>query len=114
MQQLRLANRRWGSGCSRRCCPRLRYQFLRHSRHLRSRTERGTFGQSAQGPSPSSDHRDEVRYKAGRSEVLLGKALKGRRHQAIIATKFGIKLGEAEVGADPSYIRKSLDDRLMA
>ena len=51
-------------------------------------------------------------YGAGQSEVFLGKALKGRRHQAIIATKFGIKLGEAEGGADPSYIRKSLDGSL--
>jgi aryl-alcohol dehydrogenase-like predicted oxidoreductase len=51
-------------------------------------------------------------YGAGQSEVFLGKALRGRRHQAVIATKFGMKLGEAEGGADPSYIRKSLDGSL--
>jgi len=51
-------------------------------------------------------------YGMGQSEEFLGKALKGRRHQAIIATKFGMKLGEAEGGADPNYIRKSLDGSL--
>jgi aryl-alcohol dehydrogenase-like predicted oxidoreductase len=51
-------------------------------------------------------------YGAGQSEEFLGKALKGRRGQAIIATKFGMKLGEADGGADPTYIRKSIDGSL--
>lgn len=32
-------------------------------------------------------------YSDGESEVLLGKALKGRRHDAIVATKFGNPMG---------------------
>lgn len=32
-------------------------------------------------------------YSGGESEVLLGKALKGRRHDAIVATKFGNPMG---------------------
>src|SRR5262249_20586018 len=51
-------------------------------------------------------------YGAKQSEEFLGKALKRRRHQAIIATKFGMKLGEAQGGADPTYIRKSIDASL--
>ena len=51
-------------------------------------------------------------YGAGQSEEFLGRALKGRRHQAIIATKFGMKSGEATGGADPSYIRESLNRSL--
>jgi aryl-alcohol dehydrogenase-like predicted oxidoreductase len=51
-------------------------------------------------------------YGAGQSEEFLGKALRGRRHQAVMATKFGMKLGEAEGGANSSYIRKSLDGSL--
>jgi aryl-alcohol dehydrogenase-like predicted oxidoreductase len=31
-------------------------------------------------------------YGAGQSEEFLGKALKGRRNKAIIATKFGMKI----------------------
>jgi aryl-alcohol dehydrogenase-like predicted oxidoreductase len=46
-------------------------------------------------------------YGAGHSEVVLGNALKGRRSQAVIATKFGHIVNEAEgmVYAD--------DDRLL-
>ncbi|MGE0393902.1 MAG: aldo/keto reductase [Vicinamibacterales bacterium] len=40
----------------------------------------------------------------GESEVLLGQALKGRRHQAVIATKFS--------KADPASMRSSLDTSL--
>ncbi len=35
-------------------------------------------------------------YGAGHSEVVLGEALKGRRDQAVIATKFGHMVNEAE------------------
>jgi aryl-alcohol dehydrogenase-like predicted oxidoreductase len=51
-------------------------------------------------------------YGAGQSEEFLGKAIKGRRHQAIIATKFGMKLGDAKGGADSKYILESLDGSL--
>jgi len=35
-------------------------------------------------------------YGAGHSEIVLGKALKGRRSEAVIATKFGHIINEAE------------------
>jgi aryl-alcohol dehydrogenase-like predicted oxidoreductase len=51
-------------------------------------------------------------YGAGDSEKFLGAALKGRRQKAIIATKFGIKMGEGKEGADPKYVREALDASL--
>src|SRR5213593_924442 len=52
-------------------------------------------------------------YGAGESEEFLGKALKGRREKAIIATKFGIKMGEGKEGARPEYVRQALDASLQ-
>src|SRR6476660_9114490 len=52
-------------------------------------------------------------YGAGQSEEFLGKALKGRRNKAIIATKFGIKMGDGKEGARPEYIRQALDASLQ-
>src|SRR4029453_12279990 len=52
-------------------------------------------------------------YGAGQSEEFLGKALNGRRNRAIIATKFGIKMGEGKEGARPQYIRQALDASLQ-
>ncbi|HLH77580.1 MAG TPA: aldo/keto reductase [Candidatus Binataceae bacterium] len=45
-------------------------------------------------------------YNRGRSEEFLGKALRGRRHQAIIATKFGNPVGprESDRGASRQHI----------
>jgi len=51
-------------------------------------------------------------YGAGQSEEYLGRALKGRREQAIIATKFGMKAGEGNQGARPEYVKKALDASL--
>src|SRR6478672_10116633 len=51
-------------------------------------------------------------YGSGQSEEFLGRALKGRRHKAIIATKFGMKMGEGQEGARPEYIRRALDASL--
>src|SRR5215813_12109080 len=51
-------------------------------------------------------------YGAGQSEEFLGKALKGRRDQAIIATKFGVKMGDGKEGARPEYVRQALDASL--
>jgi aryl-alcohol dehydrogenase-like predicted oxidoreductase len=51
-------------------------------------------------------------YGSGQSEEFLGKALKGRRQKAIIATKFGMKMGEGKQGARPAYIREALDASL--
>src|ERR1043166_8317347 len=51
-------------------------------------------------------------YGAGQSEEFLGRALKGRREKAIIATKFGIKMGEGMEGASAKYIPQALDASL--
>ncbi|MEK5032801.1 aldo/keto reductase [Paenibacillus sp. FSL R7-0302] len=47
----------------------------------------------------------------GGNERLLGRALKGRRDQAVIATKFGITHTQGPKG-DPAYIKKSVDASL--
>jgi aryl-alcohol dehydrogenase-like predicted oxidoreductase len=51
-------------------------------------------------------------YGGGQSEEYLGKALKSRRDKAVIATKFGMKMGEGKEGARPEYIREALDASL--
>jgi len=53
-------------------------------------------------------------YSQGRSEELIGKALKGRRSQVIIATKFGypISVGTNEQGGSRNYIMKAVDASL--
>lgn len=51
-------------------------------------------------------------YAAGQSEEFLGKAIKGRRSKAIIATKFGMKMGEGKEGARPEYVREALEHSL--
>ena len=51
-------------------------------------------------------------YGSGMSEEFLGAALKGRREKAIIATKFGIKMGEGKEGARAAYVREALDASL--
>lgn len=49
----------------------------------------------------------------GENEKLVGRALKGRRDQAVIATKFGITHGQGPKG-DPAYIKKSVDASLYS
>lgn len=49
----------------------------------------------------------------GENEKLVGRALKGRRDEAIIATKFGITHGQGPKG-DPAYIKKSVDASLYS
>lgn len=51
-------------------------------------------------------------YGDTRSEVFLGRALEGRRNEAVIATKFGSKLDEHRRGASPAYIRRAVEDSL--
>ena len=54
-------------------------------------------------------------YGWGHNETLLGKALKGRRDQAIVATKFGqVKLPDGKQGVDgrPEYVMKACDASL--
>ena len=52
-------------------------------------------------------------YGGGQSEEFLGRVLKGRRDKAVIATKFGMKMGEGNEGARPEYIRQALDASLQ-
>jgi aryl-alcohol dehydrogenase-like predicted oxidoreductase len=52
------------------------------------------------------------KYGGSQSEVFLGRALKGRRKEAVIATKFGLKLDEQRQGARPEYVRRALEDSL--
>lgn len=51
-------------------------------------------------------------YDTGNSEEFLGRALRARRKEVIIATKFGMKMGEEKEGAKPAYIRRAIDDSL--
>src|SRR5690606_36606846 len=48
----------------------------------------------------------------GQSEEYLGRALAGRRADAIIATKFGTQLDDERQGAHPDYIRRAVEDSL--
>jgi 1-deoxyxylulose-5-phosphate synthase len=53
-------------------------------------------------------------YNKGMSERILGKALKGRRHQVVLATKVGLKMGTEpdDVGLSRPAIRKAIDESL--
>jgi aryl-alcohol dehydrogenase-like predicted oxidoreductase len=51
-------------------------------------------------------------YGAGQSEEFLGRVLKGRRDKVLIATKFGMKMGEGKEGAKPAYLRQAAEDSL--
>lgn len=50
----------------------------------------------------------------GRSEEFLGKILKGRRQDVVIATKFGMKMGEGphKSGGSRKYIMSAVEDSL--
>lgn len=52
-------------------------------------------------------------YGEGQSEVLLGKALQGRRNRAVIVTKFGYTMGSFAGGGRPEYVRKSAEGSLQ-
>jgi aryl-alcohol dehydrogenase-like predicted oxidoreductase len=51
-------------------------------------------------------------YGEGRSEEFLGRALGPRRRKVIVATKFGIKMGEGKEGAKPAYVKRAAEDSL--
>jgi aryl-alcohol dehydrogenase-like predicted oxidoreductase len=51
-------------------------------------------------------------YGAGQSEEFLGRALTARRGEALIATKFGMKMDEQRRGARPEYVRQAAEDSL--
>ncbi|WP_188455033.1 aldo/keto reductase [Virgibacillus oceani] len=52
-----------------------------------------------------------LQKRFGDNEKLVGKALKGRREEAVIATKFGVTHTQGYKG-DPAYIKKSVDASL--
>lgn len=51
-------------------------------------------------------------YGNTQSEILLGKALAGRRSEAVIATKFGNPLDDERKGAKPEYVKRAAEDSL--
>jgi aryl-alcohol dehydrogenase-like predicted oxidoreductase len=51
-------------------------------------------------------------YGRGLSEEYLGRALRGRRHQVVIATKFGSDMGDGRRGARAAYVRQACEDSL--
>jgi aryl-alcohol dehydrogenase-like predicted oxidoreductase len=53
-------------------------------------------------------------YHGGRSEEIVGKGIKDKRSQVIIATKFGLPMGEGtnERGGSRYYIMKAIDASL--
>lgn len=53
-------------------------------------------------------------YGTGASEKFIGRGLKGRRGDAIVATKFGMSMGEGpyRTGGSRLYIRKAVEDSL--
>jgi aryl-alcohol dehydrogenase-like predicted oxidoreductase len=51
-------------------------------------------------------------YDQGRSEEFLGRALKGNRARAVIATKFGMKMEGIGQGAKPAYVRRAAEASL--
>lgn len=52
-------------------------------------------------------------YGRTRSEEFLGRALRGRRDDVVIATKFGARVDDQRHGANPAYVRQAVDDSLQ-
>ncbi len=54
-------------------------------------------------------------YSAGESETHIGQALKGRRHRALIATKFGMKMhdGPMGMGGSRQHIMTCVEESLQ-
>ena len=53
-------------------------------------------------------------YSLGESEVIVGKALRGRRDDVVLATKFGLPMNEGpdQRGASPRWIRRAVEGSL--
>jgi aryl-alcohol dehydrogenase-like predicted oxidoreductase len=51
-------------------------------------------------------------YGATNSEVFLGKALRKKRGDVVIATKFGMRIDDERKGARPEYIKRACEDSL--
>jgi aryl-alcohol dehydrogenase-like predicted oxidoreductase len=51
-------------------------------------------------------------YGKTHSEEFLGRALAGRRHEVVLASKFGMRVDEERRGAHPDYVRRAVEDSL--
>lgn len=53
-------------------------------------------------------------YGLGKSEITLGKALKGKRNNVVIASKFGVRVQDGKTGYDnsPEWIKEACDASL--
>ncbi|WP_326568378.1 aldo/keto reductase [Amycolatopsis rhabdoformis] len=53
-------------------------------------------------------------YSGGESEVIVGKALAGRRDSVVLATKFGLPMGDEpnQGGASPRWVKRALEGSL--
>ncbi len=51
-------------------------------------------------------------YGRGRSEEYLGRLLAPHRGAVVIATKFGMEMGNGRKGASPAYVRRALEESL--
>ena len=51
-------------------------------------------------------------YGRGESEEFLGRTLGSRRNRVVLATKFGMSMGEGRQGGKPEYIRRAIEDSL--
>ncbi|NBD23190.1 aldo/keto reductase [Paenibacillus glycinis] len=91
-----------------------------------------TLGAMMFGTMGNADHDDSVRmihsaldaginfidtadvYSRGESEEIVGKALKGRRDDAVLATKFGLPMGPDanHRGGSARWIKRAVDDSL--
>ena len=51
-------------------------------------------------------------YGKTKSEEFLGRALRRRRADVVVATKFGMEVDERRRGAKPEYVRQAVEDSL--
>ncbi|MFN2602856.1 MAG: aldo/keto reductase [Gemmatimonadaceae bacterium] len=51
-------------------------------------------------------------YGGTKSEDFIGGALRERRNEVLIATKFGSRIDDSRKGAKPDYVRRACDDSL--
>jgi aryl-alcohol dehydrogenase-like predicted oxidoreductase len=51
-------------------------------------------------------------YGRGESEEFLGRTLGDRRNRLVLATKFGMGMGDGRQGAKPEYIKRAIEDSL--
>jgi len=51
-------------------------------------------------------------YGGTKSEEFMGRVLKSRRDEAVIATKFGMKVDDDHQGASPAYVKVAIEESL--